>query len=55
MKKVNNRFSLDALASKVELNKVEMQAIKGGDFSCYCNGYLVGPYPDISSCVSACM
>jgi hypothetical protein len=54
MKKVNNRFSLDALAGKVELNKVEMQAIKGG-FTCYCNGRLLGEYNDVTACYNACM
>ncbi len=54
MKKVNNRFSLDSLANKVALNKVEMQAIKGGDFTCYCNGSYVGSYNNVNSCISAC-
>lgn len=51
MKKVNNRFSLDALTSKVQLNKVEMHAIKGG-FICYCNGVATGMYSDVGSCVN---
>jgi natural product precursor len=54
MKKVNNRFSLDALANKVELNKVEMHAIKGGDFTCYCNGVYVGTYNNVGTCVGSC-
>lgn len=54
MKKVNNRFSLDALAGKVELNKVEMQSIKGG-FPCYCNGQLLGDASSVGQCYNACM
>ncbi len=50
MKKINNLFSLNALASKVALNKVEMQALKGG-FSCYCNGTKVS-VSDVSGCIS---
>jgi natural product precursor len=51
MKKVNNRFSLDALTSKVELNKVEMQTIKGG-FICYCNGVATPGFDNVNSCVN---
>jgi hypothetical protein len=54
MKKNNGLFSLDALAGKIQLDKMEMRAIKGGDILCYCNGVSCWSTKTVEGCILAC-